>query len=387
MNRIDLQGRLLQELEDPQNGRTAANLVDLRDGYRIFGYNEDSPRLMASVSKLFAVGAVLERTDPTSVIPTEIKSANEPNGHGEITGDLYIVGNGDPMINSPEFLDSTFHGRGTPVGRIVDIVRDAGIRRISGGIVGDGSAFAEVGSSKRVPSSLSVDHAHGASPALTVAQTLTEEFVYAGIEVAAGAREGKADTDGLVSIGSIASPPMMDMLIHAGHDSDRKVIESLATIAAQYSAGDEGADEGVAELITQHARSHGAEVAVANASGLGQSNFAAPAEITNYLATVARSDFLTHFVRALPRAGQEGTLRDRMRNTAACTPSACQDRNTRTVSETDSRRTCQLCLRSPPICRILDRVRGTGSALRIQVQHRQNRSITRRVLRIARGQL
>ncbi|SMX81568.1 D-alanyl-D-alanine carboxypeptidase [Brevibacterium aurantiacum] len=168
-----------------------------------------------------------------------------------------------------------------------------------------------------MPSSLSVDHAHGASPALTVAQTLTEEFVDAGIEVAAGAREGKADTDGLVSIGSIASPPMMDMLIHAGHDSDNKVIESLATIAAQRSAGDEGADEGVAELITQHARSHGAEVAVANASGLGRSNFAAPAEITNYLATVAKSDFLTYFVRTLPRAGQEGTLRDRMRNTAA----------------------------------------------------------------------
>src|SRR5699024_5914807 len=230
MNRADLHGTLLRELEDPFNGRTAASIIDLADGSEILGYNEHSQRLLASVTKIFSVGAILESLGPSATVVTEIMADTEPDDHGIVDGDLYIVGHGDPTIASSEFIASTFPGRGTPFERFVNVALDAGVRRINGGVVGDGTFFSATTDTNIGRSALSVEHSRSAHPAYAAAQHLRESFVNAGIEIAGPAREGSADPERAISIGKVDSPPMIDMLTTAGHDSDNRAMEALTTV-------------------------------------------------------------------------------------------------------------------------------------------------------------
>ena len=122
-------GTGIQEEVDKFSGFSGILIKDLNTQEVLFSHNEDKLFTPASLTKIFTLLVALETFDEEQyAYPTSFYfSSTTP---GEINGDLYIVGSGDPT-QSPDVIR-----------KIADtLVRKYNIRHISGDIVLDNSKF------------------------------------------------------------------------------------------------------------------------------------------------------------------------------------------------------------------------------------------------------
>ena len=98
--------------------------------------NADHLFTPASVQKLLVATAVLHHLGAEHSITTQLRAAGELRGE-VLDGDLVLVAAGDPSWSS------TFHDDDpeAPLARLAEQVRDRGVRRVSGALVVDLSAF------------------------------------------------------------------------------------------------------------------------------------------------------------------------------------------------------------------------------------------------------
>ena len=144
--RGSLEQRLTTLLDAPPFDRaTWGVLVQDDRGRVLYQRNADRYRVPASNTKLVVTAAA------TVLLPTDyrVRTSLYVNGRvqdGVLYGDLVLYGRGDPTWSqrcysvdtlAPGGCDSAF----TVVDRLADSVRARGIRRITGKVVGDGSAF------------------------------------------------------------------------------------------------------------------------------------------------------------------------------------------------------------------------------------------------------
>lgn len=99
--------------------------------------NADKMLVPASNMKLITTGAALHMLGPSHTFETSLAYDGNIEG-GTLRGNLHIVGGGDPTLGSKDSI-------ATPVERTFAVwgkmLRDAGIRRIEGHIIGDGRSF------------------------------------------------------------------------------------------------------------------------------------------------------------------------------------------------------------------------------------------------------
>ena len=88
----------------------------------------------ASNMKLVTLATAAERLGWDFRFATTIRSTGPIDGDGTITGDLVVVGGGDPTI-------SRRHDGLATLAHLADLVWQRGVRRIEGRVIGDGSAF------------------------------------------------------------------------------------------------------------------------------------------------------------------------------------------------------------------------------------------------------
>jgi D-alanyl-D-alanine carboxypeptidase/D-alanyl-D-alanine-endopeptidase (penicillin-binding protein 4) len=121
-------GTDIREEIDQFPGFSGILIKDLNTQEVLFSHNEDKLFTPASLTKIFTLLAALEIFNEEYAYTTSFYfSSTIP---GEINGDLYVVGSGDPT-QSPEVIR-----------RIADdLVQKFGIRHISGDIVLDNSKF------------------------------------------------------------------------------------------------------------------------------------------------------------------------------------------------------------------------------------------------------
>ena len=145
-------------------------------GREIASWNPDMPLLTASTMKTITTGLGYEVLGPGYRFSTRV-AYDGTIENGVLNGNLYIVGGADPTLGSRDTIafpiDSIF-------GIWAKAVRDAGIRRIAGSIVGDDRIFAE----ENIPSSWSYgnigyDYGSGTS-GLSFCENLTYFEVEAG---------------------------------------------------------------------------------------------------------------------------------------------------------------------------------------------------------------
>ena len=104
--------------------------------------NETAPRRVSETARrLFDVLMALEVLGPDMVFATTLAGSEPVNG--VVEGDLVLVGGGDPSLvsGSLSFLAVDSPWEPTNVDVLVDALVAAGVRRITGDIVGDGSVF------------------------------------------------------------------------------------------------------------------------------------------------------------------------------------------------------------------------------------------------------
>jgi D-alanyl-D-alanine carboxypeptidase/D-alanyl-D-alanine-endopeptidase (penicillin-binding protein 4) len=130
----DLSARLARAMH---SGKWGVLVVSLSHGDTLFGRNADDQLLPASTMKLFTSAVALDRFGPEGRFKTEVLRAGTLGADGVLRGDLILRGAGDPTL-SGRAIDEAIE---PPMDALARQVSEAGISRVSGAIVGDGSAF------------------------------------------------------------------------------------------------------------------------------------------------------------------------------------------------------------------------------------------------------
>lgn len=122
-----------EELKEAVWGIKAVKL----GGETVADYNGGMRMIPASNMKLITTGLVLNELGPDFRFKTRIALDGEVRD-GVLDGDIYIVGGGDPTIGD---RDSVAVALQTTFSQWERMIRDAGITRIEGRIIGDGRYF------------------------------------------------------------------------------------------------------------------------------------------------------------------------------------------------------------------------------------------------------
>ena len=118
---------------------------DLGTGATVYARNADKLFVPASNAKLFSTALALERLGPDFRFETVVAADGPVDEEGTLGGDLRLVGGGDPNLSAramPYRNREVFGSdRLEPLRRLARSVADAGIRRVSGDVIGDDTRY------------------------------------------------------------------------------------------------------------------------------------------------------------------------------------------------------------------------------------------------------
>ncbi|MEY2430274.1 MAG: hypothetical protein QOJ40_3159 [Verrucomicrobiota bacterium] len=135
----ELEKRLSDHVMQPRFNAAlwGVKVVSLDTGKTLFEHNAQKLFSPASNSKLYTVALALDRLGADYRIKTSLYSTVKPDQSGELKGDLILYGRGDPCINA-RLHNGDIYGALEP---LVEALTNAGVKRITGDLVGDESYF------------------------------------------------------------------------------------------------------------------------------------------------------------------------------------------------------------------------------------------------------
>lgn len=134
-------------LERPAARRTFWGIAvrDLETGSTVYARNPDKLFLPASNVKLFSTALALRRLGAGYSFATKLVAEGDLDEDGVLRGNLRLIGGGDPNLSARVLpyrkKDHFGPDRLEPVRRLARQVKDTGIRRIRGDLVGDDSRY------------------------------------------------------------------------------------------------------------------------------------------------------------------------------------------------------------------------------------------------------
>jgi serine-type D-Ala-D-Ala carboxypeptidase/endopeptidase (penicillin-binding protein 4) len=316
-----LQKSLRRAMSDagPEAG---AFVRDGDNGHRLFAWSHTKLRILASNTKLFTLGAALSIHGPEGRLRTLAAAAHPLKASGVVSGNLYLVGGGDPAFGSGSFVRQEYGGGGGATAeKLAEKLRKAGLREVRGRVYGDESLFdssrsgpgtnaTEVGgvlSALAYNHGLTLSHHLQDDPAAYAAEKFTDALRGAGVKVGKSARRGRAP-DGAAELAHGDSLPMARLGELTALPSDNYFAELLAKGLGG------GTTAGGARAIVSFTKERGAKLRLVDGSGLSRSDRAAPQEVVQFLDHEQDAAEYGALFRALPIAGVNGTLADRMRS-------------------------------------------------------------------------
>jgi serine-type D-Ala-D-Ala carboxypeptidase/endopeptidase (penicillin-binding protein 4) len=319
-----LQARLAKALRVPHvaPARSAAVAMDLSSGTVLFTQNAPLPLAPASNEKLPLTYALLSNLGASYRIETDVIGEGSQDGT-TFDGTLVLEGGGDPTLSTAGLRS------------LAAQLRSAGIRHVTGGIVGDESYF----DTRRTVagwkptfyieespplSALVVNRARVGryvtrTPALAAATAFRTTLRGSGIAVDGAATVGHVE-DFSIPLAQIDSPPLGSIIRFMDRESDNFTAELLLKQlgAAVLDRGTSAAGASVVMRTLAEAGVPMSGVRVVDGSGLSRLD-----RLTaNALAAVLRAAWSDPavrpaFVAALPVAGVNGTLEGRLRKPPA----------------------------------------------------------------------
>jgi D-alanyl-D-alanine carboxypeptidase/D-alanyl-D-alanine-endopeptidase (penicillin-binding protein 4) len=331
---------LAQILANPvlHQGVAQSCLQVTQDGRTLFSAQPAQELLPASNLKLFTATAALDKLGPSSRITTPVDADRPPVG-GVINGNLYLVGAGDPILRTPDFVASLLFPEPTHTSlvQLAAQVRAAGVTRVNGAVVADESRYdAQRGVPTWKPSYLAdgevgplsaVDVDDGMAtfgggggvpapqPAVEAAIRFQAALRAAGVQVGGPPVTG-ITPPGAFTVTSIDSPLLTNVLGAVLRTSDDTGAELITKeLGRRFGAGGTTA-AGVA-VIRDDLTADGLPVGLLHAvdgSGLDRSDRATCPLVVDALTRAGPAGDLAS---TLPVAGRTGTLTRRMVNTPA----------------------------------------------------------------------
>lgn len=288
---------------------------DLASGRELVAVRQDTPRIPASVDKLFVTATALLRFGPDGQLSTRVATDAPLDEAGRLAGDLYLVGGGDPTLSDAKLR------------ALVAVLRDAGVRRIAGDVIGDETRFDRRRGGPRTGflpdfdmggrlGALVLRRGFQSDPAAFAARRLRSLLRAGGVKVLGAARAAGAPREGLSDLGVLASPSMDVLARHTNVSSDNFVAEMLLKgLGAQFGAA--GTTTAGAAVVRATLDDFGVRPRIADGSGLSRANRTTPRQVVRLLERMENQAIAPTWRRSLAVAGRTGTVRKRMRRTAA----------------------------------------------------------------------
>ncbi|MGK2950286.1 MAG: D-alanyl-D-alanine carboxypeptidase/D-alanyl-D-alanine endopeptidase [Acidimicrobiales bacterium] len=306
----------------------------------VFEQRPDDALVPASTTKLLTATAVLLQLGPDERLTTRVV-ATAPVVDGVVPGDLVLVGGGDPLLATADYMarfrnqPQTF----TDLDALAASVEAAGVRRVEGAVVGDETRYDQERYVAGWPvrylnqnvigplSALAVNDGFAAyptpgatdvplepadHPAVNAAAVLTRLLVARGIEVVGEPRAGAAPAE-FQELAAIESPPMAQVLAQLLTESDNSTGELLLKeLGARAGAGTTAAGRERARALLDLAEIDVGGAVVADGSGLSLDNRASCSLLVDLL---ERPDTGPVLDAGLAVAGESGTLSRRFSGT------------------------------------------------------------------------
>lgn len=300
--------------------QSAVMITDLRSGETLVSYHPDLSLVPASIMKSVTIAGLLSQSEPGKKYLTDVYMTG-PSVNGVLGGDLVVKGSGDPSLNS-------VYVNGTDIVKeIVQALNDRGIKRIKGKIVVDesiweGPAVCPTWGAGDLSQSYGTGQ-HGlnfednsvgkrsvANPAGVFQTRLKAALSSAGIAVENGTME-EGQQKLLISHESV---PFDDIMRSCMMRSDNQYAEAmLRTLAVVQGEG--GSTVNGARINTELWKKNRAPmegVHIEDGSGLSRRNRVTASFMTHVLRTMWTDPYYVSF---FPLAGQEGTLRNFLKDT------------------------------------------------------------------------
>ncbi|MEZ5322707.1 MAG: D-alanyl-D-alanine carboxypeptidase/D-alanyl-D-alanine-endopeptidase [Microthrixaceae bacterium] len=303
----------------------------------VFSRNADAPMPAASNQKLVTALAALDTFGPNATFATTFKTLAPPKD-GVVDGDLFMVGGGDPVIDTDTYQRTMHYGRTphTSLEGIADTLVAKGIRHITGSIIGDDRYFDSQRTVASWPrrylqqgqvgplSALSVNDARtypalpggsgspqpATDPAGYAATALTQLLVARGVGVD-GAPRGGPTPEAATTVAEVRSLPVRDLIAEMLRFSDHNTAELLTKAVGRTAKGAGTTDDGVA-AASEVLRRHGLDVngtVLKDGSGLDPENRLTCSLLTGILGVGGPSGPIADGLAVAD--GPDGTLRDR----------------------------------------------------------------------------
>lgn len=303
-------------------------------GQQVYGHNPTAPLTGASTQKLLTATALVRALGPDTRLETRVVAGAEPAG-GVVAGNLYVVGGGDPLLAVPAWRDQ-LRAKDPVINDInglAQAVVDAGVTRVEGQVIGDGTRYDDVTFSPAWPrrffdqdvvgpiDALMVNDGFAAfpgggatdggkdaapAPPADAARILTDLLRARGVVVVGQPGAGTAPAD-TVEVASLPSLTVREMVAEMLTQSDNETAESAFKEVGRHTS-EQGSFAGGAAGVTQLLTDSGVNlegVTVVDGSGLSIENRLTCGTLVDVLTSPDTGQVVRD---GLAVAGQSGTL-------------------------------------------------------------------------------
>lgn len=311
----------------PQLNSRSCMLVAV-SGTEVGDHNPDLQVLPASNQKLLTGAAALAVLGDDYRFTTRVVATGVAGG--VVSGDLYIVGGGDPNLTTTDYpieMGYSLVTSQTDLGELAAQVAAAGITRIDGRVLGDGSRYDDdfqrpgwgndIIGTEVVPfdallvNDLREDNGgwrYVTDPLGSAAHEFARMLATHGVTVAGGTGSGVAPADA-TPVAAIDSLPLSDIVGGMLEVSDNNTAEMLLKEMGYARSGNGTAEAGIAAM-TEALAGLGVDTStlvIADGSGLSTDNRVTCRALVQVLGRHTPTDALGF---RLPVAAQTGTLKD-----------------------------------------------------------------------------
>jgi D-alanyl-D-alanine carboxypeptidase/D-alanyl-D-alanine-endopeptidase (penicillin-binding protein 4) len=310
-----LQAKLTREMRHA-GAFSGAFVRDLDTKQVLFASKADAPRPPASVEKLYTTSTALLRYGPDATFDTTVAGSGFLDPDGVWRGNLYLRGGGDPTLDATDFQT------------LASQLGANGILRVDGSVLGDESRFDALrgsydtgGAYDRdiggVLSALAFNRGFSkdGKPAAQAARQFAKTLRTSGIRV--DGRSGVGITPASVNVlASVDSPPVRDLIRLTNVPSDNYMAEMLVKdLGASFA--ESGTTATGVDVVRDQLASFGLHPAIVDGSGLSRADRTTPRQVVRLLQIMHDQQVAGPFEGSLAVAGRTGTIRKRMRGTAA----------------------------------------------------------------------
>ena len=163
-----------------RSGQFGAMAISLTRGDTLFQHEAGTPLMPASTMKMLTSAAAFERFGPRYQFSTDVLYDGTLGSDGTLTGNIYLRGDGDPSL-SGRYMPG---GPEAPMNFLADQLVSRGVRRVTGEVIGDPSAFDD----QKIPEGWLTRYLQAGYAARVSGLSLNENLVWVTITPGGGAK-------------------------------------------------------------------------------------------------------------------------------------------------------------------------------------------------------